>query len=312
LLSVQEAARLRVVCEALKVLVMGWPMELEDLDVEANHLEAALTCFPATESLTICCEQPLSHAEERRMVELLRQHGGTLKVVRTGEGGARRLLMAAVLAGALPNLTDMNLSLWDPTDRQILSEGTLGLLEEVRVWMKQDDGEQLAALEHLRRLPHLRRLTLYEPPRGAFPCFIPPSLKSLNLTIRPLGLLESLLRELPSMLQASGAALEEISLWGSSQIYVEFGAVLAQVLRACSSTLKTLTLTQFCGPLLSECAREMVPGFVSCCDTLEVLHCPWAVFGALPATGPSFPRLTELNLGGGLSRMSTSYPGSGT
>jgi hypothetical protein len=41
----------------------------------------------------------------------------------------------------------------------------------------------------------------------------------------------------------------------------------------------------------------VLPSLVSCFDTLEVLHCPWAVFGLLPATGPSFPRLTELRVG---------------
>jgi hypothetical protein len=44
--------------------------------------------------------------------------------------------------------------------------------------------------------------------------------------------------------------------------------------------------------------RELVPGLVSCCATLEVLHCPWSVFSALPATCPAFPRLNELALHG--------------
>jgi hypothetical protein len=311
LLSVKEAAGMRVVSKALKVLVMGWPMRLVDRDPPLElkapaELEAALTCFPATESLTVRCEQPLTPAEERRMVELLRRHGGTLKVVVTGGEASMRMLSAAVLAGALPNLTQTTLFLLrNPVDRQILSEGMAGLFEVVRVSICADDAEQLAALEHLRRLPHLRCLMLADRrPEGAFPHFIPPSLKALWLLINRPGLLESLFHELPSMLQASGARLEEISLGTPNDYSAELGAVLAQVLRACSSTLKTFQLRymggpQVWGPRLSDCGREMVPGLVSCCDTLEVLHCPWAVFSALPATCPIFSRLTELTLSGG-------------
>jgi hypothetical protein len=311
LLSVKEAARLRVSCKALKVLVMGWPMRLIALIPPGklgapDKLEAALTCFPVTETLNVHCEQPRTPAEELLVVELLRQHGGTLqKVLPTGEGG-RRLLRAAVLAGALPNLTRMCLFINEPVDRQILSEGMLGLLEDVAMALWEDDAEELAALEHLRRLPHLRRLTLaLRRPGAAFRHFIPPSLKSFGLMINRLGLLESLLRELPSMLQASGAALEEIAIGMPNGFSAGLGAVLAQVFRACSSTLKIFEMRKHVcepgvwGPRLSDCAREMVPGLVSCCATLEVLHCPWAVFSALPATCHTFPRLTELTLSGG-------------
>jgi hypothetical protein len=46
---------------------------------------------------------------------------------------------------------------------------------------------------------------------------------------------------------------------------------------------------------------------MSCCDTLEVLHCPWAVFSALPATCPTFPRLTELHLEGGADEATSTW-----
>jgi hypothetical protein len=100
MLSVKEAARLRVVCTALKVLVVEWPMHVGVM--EAGHLEAALTCFPATEDLSMEFPDPLDPVEESRMVELLGKHGGTLKNVREYGEGATRLLSSAVRAGALP------------------------------------------------------------------------------------------------------------------------------------------------------------------------------------------------------------------
>jgi hypothetical protein len=114
LLSVKEAAGLRGVCKALKGLVSGWPVRLGGSPIHLRgltpeDLEAALTCFPAAEGLSIFIddmEEPLSPAEESRLVEVLRRHGGTLKRV----GGARRLLLSAVQAGALPKLTYFDFS----------------------------------------------------------------------------------------------------------------------------------------------------------------------------------------------------------
>jgi hypothetical protein len=153
----------------------------------------------------------------------------------------------------------------------------------------------------VRRLLHLQRLELWVsgPTSAAFPPFVPPSLKSLDLTIMPGGILESLPRAPPSILQASGAGLEEISInerGGSrptSKLSAEGGAMLSRVLHACLSTLKVLRLRQG-----TDYIRHFVPGLMRCCDTLEVLQCHLAVFSALPATCPTFPRLTELHLEG--------------
>jgi hypothetical protein len=172
-------------------------------------------------------------------VEVLRGHGGTIKRVEARDEDQRQLLSSAVQAGALPNLTYFNFHLEDPIHREILSGDRLPLLEEVEVLIMQDDGEHVAAFEPLRRLPHLRRLSLtcVGPQEAAFHSFIPPSLKALRLSIDDLPSLESLLRELPAMLQASGASLQEIELWLVGELDASCGATLAQVLRTCSSTL---------------------------------------------------------------------------
>jgi hypothetical protein len=106
---------------------------------------------------------------------------------------------------------------------------------------------------------------------------------------------EALLCGLPSMLQASGASLEEIDVPGMRDpLSPEGAAGIAQILRRCSSTLKTVKLATGS----PACERELVAGLTSCCDTLEVLHCDPRLFSALPATCPGFPRLTELQVGG--------------
>jgi hypothetical protein len=295
LLEVEEAVRLRGVCKAFKALVMEWPM---DLCGYYEDVAAALRCFPVAESLTITFDEPLSPAEGSRMVELLRGHGGTLKDVKAHGEGARRLLSSAVRAGALPSLTYFCFRLEDPIHREILSGATLRLLKHVDVALRMDVEEQVAALEPLRRLPHLRRLWLSC--RGAlgqaFPAFIARSLKILVLDTDPVATVESLLRELPSILQASEAGLEWIIIEFHSELSAEGGAALGQVLRTCSSTLKSLRLTEKGGVLSPVCLGELVPGLMSCCATLEVLRCPWSIFSSLPATCPTFPRLTMLDL----------------
>jgi hypothetical protein len=180
----------------------------------------------------------------------------------------------------------------------------LPLLEEVRVSLKRD--YQAAALESLRCLPHLRRLVLkcQEPLRvaPAFPPFIPPSLKSLSLDVGITRALESLLHELPALLEASGAGLEELEMAGCDpdlwrqELSAQGGHALAQVLRECSSTLKILEFQDPGGRFGPACISGLLTGLMSCCATLEVLRCPWALFSALPATCPALPRLTELHV----------------
>jgi hypothetical protein len=242
------------------------------------------------------------------MVELLRGHGGTLKRVTAYEGGAHGTFESAVLAGALPNLTYFSFNLWEPIHRDILSGGMLPLLEEVR--LNVDRGTQGVPLEHLRHLSHLRSLwLLFEGARDAvFPPFIPRSLKSLYLYIEDVASFETVLRELPPMLQASGAALEEIDMLWTGCLSAERGAALARILRTCSPSLKAVKLKSRGEALGSACALELWSVLMSCCATLEVLHCPWALFSALPATRPTFPRLDELYFDGDSGAIDLASP----
>jgi hypothetical protein len=300
MLSVVEAAHVRVVCKALKVLVMEWPTRL--VHVEAGHLETALTCFPATEILNVYADEPLEPAGESALVEVLRGHGATIKRVHAEDPVGEGLLASAVRAGALPNLTRFDFSseaFQDPARRQLLSGGMLGLLELTKMAIEPIDAEQVAALGHLRHLPHLRilGLTCYGALENRPPAFISPSLKVLCLDIDVSATLEALLREVPSMLQASGASLEVIEIaalaLADEQLSDDAFAALARVLRACSSTMKDMKLMADA----TVWSPELVAGLTSCCDTLEVLSCRTDLFTSLPAAC-SFPRLTELRLMG--------------
>jgi hypothetical protein len=222
--------------------------------------------------------EPLFLEEEStRVTELLRGHGGTLKRARAC-GRGERLLSSAVRAGALPNLTSFDFFLYNPTHRDTLSGGVLPLFEEVEVIVRSGVQEQFAALGNLRPLQHLRRLSLKGGSAGepAFPRFTPPSFKTLSLCTEGGATLESLLRELHLTLQASGASPQDtLTAVYHSELSAETGATLAQVLRACSSTLKTVRLVDPGGRVSS--TLDLVPGLLSCCDALEVLSCPWAV-----------------------------------
>jgi hypothetical protein len=231
----KEAAGLRCVCKALKAVVREVPVKLKSR-VDLAELEAALTCFPATTKIRLeSPDAPLEAAEESRLVELLRGHGGTFTCVDAWRDAAERLFFLSVQAGALPNLKYFEVNLYEGIHRQILSGGVLRLLEEVGVTVCL--GEHVAALEHVQHLPYLRRLMLVgstEEVALRFPPFVPPSLKSLGLVTEPSVHLESLLRELPSVLQASGATLEEFELTCTPELPVEYAAALAQVLCTCS------------------------------------------------------------------------------
>jgi hypothetical protein len=298
-LTVVEAARLRGACKALHGLVRDCPMHLGE--VRKDAFEPALTCFPATESLTLWFDGQLAPAEEGRMGEVLGAHDGTLKRVLTNAEGGEQLLTSALRSGALPKLTHISLRLVNPVHQQVLSLRMLGLLECVKVTL--DRGE-LAPLENLRRLPHLRSLELcceeIPPLDAAFPPFLPPSLKTLTLDIRPLDTFEALLRDLPSTLQASGTRLEAIELWSpTNELSAASGAAIGRLLHLSSPTLKSLRLRDTSWRILGpSCLAALVPGLVTCCNTLEVLHCPGELFSALPPTCAGFPRLTELGIDG--------------
>jgi hypothetical protein len=301
LLSVREAARLRSVCKALKGVVNEMPLELDDVDVR-DDLRVALTCFPAAESLSLDLNASLEAAEESTVVELLREHGETLKRVTAGTGPARCLISSAVQAGALPKLSCFSMSVADPIHRQLLSDGRFELVAQMDMTATDlCDGQQLAALGHLRHLPKLHSLSVTwggPTPQAVVPPFIPASLKSLTLSGKHgLGPLLALLQVLPSMLRESSASLEEISLRGVQELSAEGAGAVAEVLRTCSSSLKGFTwYVSGLHSLSDDCAAQVASGLASCRGRLEHLEVPLSVFRRLPATCTSFPHLNQLNL----------------
>jgi hypothetical protein len=286
-LTVVDAARLRGVCKALRAVVHDCPVELGN--VRGDKLKAALTCFPAAKSL--------SAAGEGEWVELLGRHGASLKRITADEEGVNQLLVSAAQAGALPKLNYFKLKVSDPEQRQLLADGHL---LEKRLTVAE---EHLSALELLRGLLRLQILTLVlttRPPLpDAFPAFIPPSLKTLKLGILPVELFRSLVRDLPSMLQASGARLRWFEVMIDRDQSIEGGAALARVFQACAPTLRTLAI---CGRNSTEAvldpavASEVALGVLSCSQRLQYLGVTWTVLCSLPRICPIFTRLTCLHL----------------
>jgi hypothetical protein len=161
--------------------------------------------------------------------------------------------------------------------------------------------EPLAGLEHLHRLPQLRVLYItfssedHLPP-AVVPSFIPPSLKKLALEIKQVLWFEPLLRDVPFMLQTSGASLGYIELELPFCCSAADGAALARILHTCSSTLKNIEITTKPCILDPAFASEVALGLVSCCEGLEFLRVPRRVFESLPPICPIFKRLAHLKL----------------
>jgi hypothetical protein len=280
-LWVEEAAQLRAVCRALRETMSECPVHLRT--VQVKDLMTVLACFPAAPSLGLKSDEGFEAEEEAAIVEWLREHGGAIKRVIVSGLDVQGLLISAVRAGALPSLSYLYMWLGEPGFRDLLSDGLLGSIEKADVDVTSlADAEEIAALEHLQHLQRLRRLSLRVRGGGrreaALPRFIPPSLKDLELEVLPAESLESLLRDLPSILQASGARLEEIKVGPVGGLSAEGGAALARVLRACSSTLKRLTILPVSdeveGPSsASACSSEVALGLVSCCEGLSTWSC---------------------------------------
>jgi hypothetical protein len=170
------------------------------------------------------------------------------------------------------------------------------------------DREQRAAIEHLRRLPCLRFLCFKDSSYGqGCPSFVPSSLTHLSLRTEHMPSLESLLRDVPSMLETSGARLKKFSVRFVG-IRAEGGAALARVLRVCAPTLKTLDLckSEDDGDC-SACAPEVARGIASCSKKLQELHMPWVIFSNL-SPEVSFTHLTNLSLDGRLVPIDFSAP----
>jgi hypothetical protein len=130
----------------------------------------------------------------------------------------------------------------------------------------------------------------------AFPPFIPSSLKTLSLIMIPLSM-EPLLCQLPSMLQASGASLEEFHMWSLTLLTAEGPAALGRIFRVCSATLKVVRLEgRPYHALDPTVAPEIAPALSSCCEGLERLKVPWGGFHRLhPPAPPSTASPTSIS-----------------
>jgi hypothetical protein len=310
-LSVGETARLRGVCRALRGVVAEYPVNVHGA-IWLSQPEKALTCFPAAEGLGLYLNRALPPEEETILVESLRRGGKRLRRIRGLGEGADQVIAAAVLAGAMPRLVDLTLTTARPACRRLLSEGRLARIEELEVTVTDlSDKEQLTSLGHLRRLPSLRALTLSEVAMALggegerewerIPPFLPPSLTALTLGFkRDDAAAASLLRGLPSMLQASGARLEAITVEVFYPLCAAAAGALAAALRTCSPTLRVVELPTEpeCDVGLTPAFEALASGLAGCCGTLERLCLPWSVFHALLALGPHFPRLTHLHVSG--------------
>jgi hypothetical protein len=301
MLSRVEAGRLRRVCKALKTMLDGCHMDLGPL--HARNVEAALRCYPKAESMNLMLAEPLTWSFDlSSMVQVLREHRGTLQRVTATGRGAEDLLSTAVEAGALPELRYYDLNLANPRHRQLLSAGLLPKVEELKVVSGDLSAEDQIATDeqHLRRLEHLRSISFKAQysQNPAVPAFIPPSLRMLRVSISPAACLESLLRVLPSVLQASGARLEEFKVGEIRELSIEGGDALAQVLRTCSPSLRSACILPSKGAEDTSWVANVAPGLVSCCDRLERLDVSWPLLESLPPTCPSFARLTSLRIRG--------------
>jgi hypothetical protein len=313
MLIVLAAARLKGVCKALRAVVNQYPVNLQGMSAK-EHLSAALSTFPAVESMEMTQWAPLEPAEESNLVALLGEHGSTLKRIVAVGAGAERLLSRVVAAGALSNLKFLQLRLSAPDQRRILLDGRLDRVEEIELMdefmrseRRLDDEEQRLALGHLRRLPHLRRLFPWRylawPPRDAPPApqaAFPPSLKSLTLCNASVGELDAILRRLPGMLQGSGARLEEITVEPMGPLSAEGGAAIARVLHLCSSRLRKIVVgnEDFQFSMSVGFLLALAPGRASCSGTKEqhLVGMPLEAFQGVSPPCTSFKRLTHLML----------------
>jgi hypothetical protein len=106
----------------------------------ASSLKAALTCFPAAESIKIGSPyQSLKATELEKMAEVLRAYAGSLKRV-TG-WWAEHVLLPAIRAGGLPKLSFYYLNLYGIAQKELMADGLLGRLPLEEVEMVVEDGD---------------------------------------------------------------------------------------------------------------------------------------------------------------------------
>jgi hypothetical protein len=272
LLPYQAAARLACTCKALREVVRErFPGDVGNSSLALWELQAALTTFPRLRTLKLCgslARQKIGvyggrvEAIQREALVQWLRGGGYGKEITTMATDpdypwTNAFIHAALWEGALPSLTDVSTDLASKDDRAVLTGGLLGGIHELRLRVSDKTAglaPQLAALGLVRQLPALTTLELsthlevaIQDDSVPWPPFIPPSLKALCLRIENdsscVSLLE-VLRILPGMLGAGGARLESLEVHITSGLEAMRGGLvhLAQVLRCCSPTLKSLLL----------------------------------------------------------------------
>jgi hypothetical protein len=332
LLTCKDAARLGCTCKALRGVVREH-FRGDFGRVKVDKLRSALTTFPRARTMVLddSVQTGFGPAPQKALLQWLREEGRgehlTGVMVVYPKSPIRTVIHKALQAGALPSLKRLDVSLNDETQRASLTRGLLGGARELRLTLNcrggySDPRPHVAALGLVRQLPALAKLEvqLFEGdghPVSQWPPFIPPSLRALHINVQDLrgtpGI-EAFLGALPGMLAASGARLERLEvlilgfqLMGDGLVHV------AQALRCCSPTLKSLLLSGGVDLALrahpgtdEDAFRSRVERLrvqwadvlagVSACRELQVLVLPDIMVEPLFPPGTAFDRLTHLEI----------------
>jgi hypothetical protein len=304
--------------------------------VRLDRLKAALTAFPRAPSVKTYLS-PAGNwgaGPDVALVEWLLGggHGASLTTVtsHTRSDLERTSVLTALAGGALPSLRGVALDLAVATHRASLTEGRLRGMHELRLRVDGERHElqaQLASLGLVRQLPALAKLEVeargvWVDPVPQWPPFIPPFLKALTIyATHCTRFSRSLLRALPRMIGAGGAAMiERLEVEFPSDFRkVGLGLVtLARALRGCAATLKGFRISTDEGYFYVGCgihededddddAEEQLERLrwhwavllagLSACRELEVLILPpyMEVQPAFPP-GATFARLSHLQI----------------
>jgi hypothetical protein len=322
LVACKEAVRLGSTCRVLRTVAREHYRG--DLGmVRRENLKAALTTFPRARSGDLTGDHRQAY-ESYKLVEWLcvgghGRHITTLTTTPKFNYDANETVHEALRRGAFPSLKNVAANLEYEAPRAALTEGLFGPMHELRLKLLCGYrlADQLAALGAVRQLPALAKLELevceeIDDPLQ-WPPFLPPSLKALRITTTgyfDVRIIQSLLRALPGMLAASGAALDTLRIELPPDFrHIDDGLVhVAQALHYCSRTLKSFHLSAGEGVILEradyeaqaeqlrEQWAEVLTG-VSTCRQLEVLELP-TFFKTEPLfpLGAAFDRLTHLEI----------------
>jgi hypothetical protein len=155
----KEAARLGSTCKALKVVMRDHYRG--DLGMVAiDKLKAALMTFPRARSGELTGDYG-QISKSWGLLEWLcvGGHGRDITTLTTTQpkyvNDISTTVLKALRQGALPSLRSVDVDLMSDTQREVLMEGLLGAMHELRLRLSDDDpsGPQLAALSMVRQCP---------------------------------------------------------------------------------------------------------------------------------------------------------------